>query len=130
MSKKKSSPKGKKAEMLDNDMINEPVKKVATPAQQDTVDLKEFSKTAPMSFNKKNYRLLFLGLGINILGYILMIGGAAEELNEFDAGALFSHTRITLAPLLILAGFVIMGYAVMKKNKGGAEADTEVEAAK
>lgn len=122
MSKKKSSPKGKKADMLDIDMINESVKKAATPAQLDTVDLKEFSKTASFSFNKKNYRLLFLGLGVNILGYILMIGGAAEELNEFDAGALFSHTRITLAPLLILVGFVIIGYAVMRKTKVEEEA--------
>lgn len=125
MSKKKSSPKGKKAEMLDNEMIEKPVKKVASPAQQEKVNLKEFSKTAPIAFSKVNYRLLFLGLGINILGYILMIGGAAEELDQFDAGALFSHTRITLAPLLIVAGFVVIAYSIMRKPKG----DSETEAA-
>ncbi len=124
MSKKKSSPQGSKADMLDNDMINEPVKKVATPAQQETVDLKEYRKTAPLSFSLLNYRLLFIGLGINILGYILMIGGAAEELNDFDAGALFSHTRITLAPLLIVAGFVVIAYAIMRKPKGKAETES------
>ncbi len=121
MSNKKASPKGKKAEMLDNDMINVPVEKVVTPAQQDTVDLKEFRKTASLSFSKKNYKLLFIGLGINILGYILMIGGAATELDQFDAATLFSNTRITLAPLLIVAGFVIMAYAIMRKPKGDAE---------
>lgn len=126
MSKKKSSPKGKKAEMLDNEMIQEPVKKVVTPAQQDTVDLNEFRKTAPLSFSKANYKLLFIGLGINILGYILMIGGAAQELDQFDASALFSHTRITLAPFLIVAGFVVIAYSIMKKPK--AEPETEIEA--
>lgn len=117
MSTKQSSPKGKKAEMLDNDMIEVPVEKVAASAQQQTVDLKEYRKSAPLSFSKRNYRLLFLGLGINILGYILMIGGAAEQLDEFDAGALFSHTRITLAPLLIVTGFVVIAYAIMRKPK-------------
>ena len=89
------------------------------------MNLKEFSKTAPIAFSKVNYRLLFLGLGINILGYILMIGGAAEELDQFDAGALFSHTRITLAPLLIVAGFVVIAYSIMRKPTG----DSETEAA-
>lgn len=110
--------------MLDNDMITKPVvEKVMTPAQLDTVDLKEYRKSAPLSFSKKNYRLLFIGLGINILGYILMIGGAATELDQFDADALFSDMRITVAPLLIVAGFVVMAYAIMRKPKG--EADTE-----
>ena len=126
MSKKKSSPKGKKAEMLDNEMIQQPVEKVVAPAQQETVDLNEFRKSAPISFSKANYKLLFLGLGINILGYILMIGGAAQELDQFDADVLFSPVRITLSPLLIVAGFVLIAYAIMKKPKAEPEAETEV----
>ena len=122
MSKKKSNPKANKAEMLDNDMITPPVvEKVATNAQLDKVDLKEYRKSAPLSFSKKNYRLLFIGLGINILGYILMIGGAATELDQFDASALFSHTRITVAPVLIVAGFVVIAYAIMRKPKDETE---------
>jgi len=112
--------------MLDNEMIQKPVEKVVAPAQQETVDLNEFRKSAPISFSKTNYRLLFLGLGINILGYILMIGGAAQELDQFDADVLFSPVRITLSPLLIVAGFVIIAYAVMKKPKAQPEVETEV----
>jgi len=126
MSKKQSSPKGKKAEMLDNEMINKPVEEVIATTQEETVDLNEFRKTAPLSFSKANYKLLFLGLGINILGYILMIGGAATELDQFDADALFSPVRITISPLLIVAGFVIMAYAIMKKPKAQSETETEV----
>lgn len=124
MSKKTSSPEGKKAEMLDNDMIEQPVNKVAAAAHKETVDLNEFRKTAPLSFSKVNYRLLFIGLGINILGYILMIGGATEDPNQFDAGELFSHTRITLAPLLIVAGFVVIAYSIMRKPKSGGETES------
>ncbi len=121
MSKKHSSPKTKKSEMLDNDMIEVPVDKVASSAPQQKVNLKEFGKTAPFSFSSKNYRLLLIGLGINILGYILMIGGAAEDLNDFDKEALFSDTRITFAPLLIVAGFVVIAYAIMRKPKSDTE---------
>lgn len=123
MSKKTSSPKGKKAEMLDNDMIEQPENKAAA-AHKETVDLNEFRKTAPLSFSKLNYRLLFIGLGINILGYILMIGGATEDPNQFDGDALFSHTRITLAPLLIVAGFVVIAYSIMRKPKSGGETES------
>jgi len=125
MSNKKSSPKGKKAEMLDVELI-QPIEKVVTPAQKDTVNLKEFRQNSELSFPKANYRLLFIGLGINILGYILMIGGAATELDQFDAATLFSNTRITLAPLFIVSGFVVIAYAIMRKPKTeAAEAESE-----
>lgn len=81
------------------------------------VSLKEYSKGAPFSFNAKNYRLLLIGLAINILGFVLMIGGGTDDPNKFDAGELFSHTRITIAPMLIVAGYVVIMFAIMKKPK-------------
>ncbi len=81
------------------------------------VSLKDWSKGAPFSFNAKNYRLLLIGLAINILGFILMIGGATDDPAKFDGDALFSHTRITIAPMLIVAGYVVIMYAIMKKPK-------------
>ena len=68
-------------------------------------------------FNPENYKLLFIGLAINILGYILMIGGGAESLNEFNADELFSTTRITVAPILIILGYGIILFSIMKKSK-------------
>ena len=68
-------------------------------------------------FHSSNYRLLFIGLAINVLGYILMIGGGADNPSEFDADSLFSHVRITLAHMLIVIGYAIMIYAIMKKPK-------------
>ena len=66
-------------------------------------------------FRKENYKFLIIGLAVNILGYILMIGGAAKDPNSFDASELFSEVRITVAPMLIVVGFVIILYAIMKK---------------
>lgn len=68
-------------------------------------------------FDPENYRLMFIGLAINVLGYILMIGGGADDPSQFDGDALFSHVRITLAPMLIVIGYGIMIYAIMKKPK-------------
>jgi hypothetical protein len=58
-----------------------------------------------------------IGLAINILGFLLMIGGAAQSPNEFNEAELFSSTRITLAPILIVAGYIVIMFAIMKKKK-------------
>lgn len=67
-------------------------------------------------FDPKNYKWLFIGLAINVLGYILMIGGGAETLNEFKEEELFSPIRITLSPMLIVAGYVIILFSIMKRQ--------------
>ena len=51
------------------------------------------------------------------LVFLLMIGGGADSPEKFDGDALFSHTRITLAPILILIGYGVILYAIMKPNK-------------
>ncbi|NRA12449.1 MAG: DUF3098 domain-containing protein [Crocinitomicaceae bacterium] len=81
------------------------------------VSLKEYNKTAPYAFSNKNYKLLLAGLGINVLGFILMIGGGADDPNEFHEDALFSTLRITIAPMFIVFGYAVIMYAIMKKPK-------------
>lgn len=66
---------------------------------------------------KSNVRIILIGLAINILGYILMAGGGSENPNKFDAKELFSETRITIAPILIVLGFAIITYGIMKKSR-------------
>ena len=68
-------------------------------------------------FNKENYKWLYIGIGINVLGFLLMIGGGADSPGEFDGDALFSHTRITVAPILILIGYGVILFSIMKPNK-------------
>ncbi len=58
-------------------------------------------------FSKKNYTLMLIGLGLIALGNILMIG------NE----DIYSFTKITLAPILIMAGFLVEIYAIMFRAK-------------
>ena len=70
-------------------------------------------------FDPANYKWLYIGLAINILGFLLMIGGGSDDPNVFKADELFSSVRITIAPMLIVAGYVVIFYAIMKRNKKG-----------
>jgi hypothetical protein len=75
-------------------------------------------------FQKENYKILLIGLAINIVGFILMIGGATEDPNVFSEDELFSSTRITVSPMLILLGYIVILYAIMKKPKSTEENNT------
>ena len=68
------------------------------------------------ALGKQNYILLAIGFGIIIIGFLLMIGGGSDDPNVFNK-EIFSFRRITLAPLVILAGFAFEIYAIMKKPK-------------
>jgi hypothetical protein len=68
-------------------------------------------------FSREKYIYLLVGVALNIIGFILMIGGAAENPNEFNADELFSHTRITVAPILVVVGYAVIIYGIMKKSK-------------
>ena len=67
-----------------------------------------------MPFNRDNYKWVLIGLAVLLLGFILMIGGGSDNPDVFNEG-MFNFRRITLAPILILAGFGIEFYAIMKK---------------
>lgn len=67
-------------------------------------------------FGHENYKLLLVGLGLLLLGYLFMIGGASDSPNEFSY-EIFSFRRLTLAPILVIAGFVVEVFAIMKKSE-------------
>ena len=69
------------------------------------------------ALGKENYILLAIGLGIIILGFLLMIGGKTTDPTVFNEEEIFSFRRVTLAPMVVLAGFIFEIYAIMKKPK-------------
>jgi hypothetical protein len=73
-------------------------------------------KTGEFAFGKENYRLLFIGLAFIVVGFILMIGGGSKDPKVFNP-AIFNFQHITLAPILVLTGYVIEIFAIMKKPK-------------
>lgn len=70
---------------------------------------------------RENYKYLLIGFIIIIIGFMLMIGGRSEDPNVFNGDEIFSFRRITLAPIVVLAGFVFEIWAIMRKPAGSEE---------
>lgn len=69
------------------------------------------------AFGKENYILLLVGLAFIVIGFILMSGGGSDDPNVFNGDELFSFRRITLAPIVVITGFIIEIVAIMRKPK-------------
>jgi hypothetical protein len=63
-------------------------------------------------FTRKNYIVLLSGIFLLVIGYLLMIGGGSDDPNVFNP-SIFDFQRITLAPMVCLAGFVTILFAIM-----------------
>lgn len=77
---------------------------------------KEIKKQSKFLFEKENYKIMFVGLVLIALGFILMAGGGSDDPNKFNE-AIYNFRRIRLAPTLILIGIGIEIYAILKKPK-------------
>ncbi len=71
---------------------------------------------APL-FGKESYRLMLIGIILVGLGLFLMAGGKSKDPNVFNANEVYSFTRITIAPILILGGLALEIFAIFKKPK-------------
>ena len=72
---------------------------------------------AGFALGKENLKLMLIGLAIIILGFVLMTGGKTTDPNVFNKDVIFSFRRITLAPVVVVFGFLFEIYAIMKKPK-------------
>lgn len=68
------------------------------------------------ALGRENYKLMAIGFVIIVIGFLLMLGGKTKDPNEFSYD-IFSFRRITLAPIVVLAGFIFEIWAIMKKPK-------------
>ncbi len=67
-------------------------------------------------FDKVNYKILLIGIVVIALGFILMSGGGSDDPKVFD-DAIFNFRRIRLAPTVVLIGFGITIYSILKTPK-------------
>jgi hypothetical protein len=66
-------------------------------------------------FNKQTYLYIGIGCALIALGLVLMLGGGMEDPNVWDESVIYSPRRLTLAPIVILAGLGMQIYAIFKK---------------
>lgn len=78
--------------------------------------MKEDTNKQEFLFGATNYKILIIGLVVIALGFILMSGGANENPNVFNE-EVYNFRRIRLAPTVVLIGFGITIYSILKKSK-------------
>ena len=76
--------------------------------------------TTPL-FGRENYTWMLIGIVLVALGLFLMAGGKSKDPNVFNPNEVYSFTRITIAPILILAGLGIEIFAIFRKSKSNDE---------
>ncbi len=69
-------------------------------------------KAMPLTMH--NYVLMIVGAVVIVLGFVLMAGGTVATPEEFSYD-IFSWRRITLAPILVIAGFAFEIFAILKR---------------
>ncbi len=67
-------------------------------------------------FGKSNYIWMLVGAALIIAGMLLMSGGKSADPNVFNENEVYSFRRITLAPIVMIAGFLVEIYALFKKS--------------
>jgi hypothetical protein len=80
---------------------------MANPEKKDSPDF---------PLGRQNYMMLLAGFGVIIIGFALMAGGKSDDPNVFNP-EVFSFRRITLAPIVVMIGFISIIYAILKKPR-------------
>ena len=73
------------------------------------------AKEQTFLFDKENYMWMIGGVVLILVGFLLMSGGKSANPHEFHYEEIYSFRRITLAPIVVLLGFAVEVFAIMKK---------------
>ena len=96
------------------------IKKATPTAPRAKATTAKSYSNAPL-FGKENYRWMLIGIVLVALGLILMAGGKSKDPNVFNPDEVYSFRRITLAPILIIGGFVVEIFAIFRKDKASGQ---------
>ena len=77
---------------------------------------KEIKPVNDFAFGRENYMWMLIGIACIFLGFVLMSGGGSKDPKIFNPD-IFSFRRITLAPIVVLIGFIIEIFAILKKTR-------------
>ena len=88
-----------------------------TPTYSSSANKEKKVVPLPTLFTKDNYLWMIIGGVIIALGLFLMSGGKNQNPAVFDTNVVYSFTRITVAPILIVGGLIVEIFAIFKKQK-------------
>ncbi|HEY4798857.1 MAG TPA: DUF3098 domain-containing protein [Bacteroidia bacterium] len=87
--------------------------KTKAPAPKSAPALQEKSTFA---FGKENYKMMLIGSAIVLAGMLLMISAPSADPNKMS-DEIFDFRRLTLAPIVIVAGYIVVLFSIIKKTK-------------
>lgn len=87
--------------------------KVATSQKQESGS-RSVSSNSSLTYGKEQIKWMLIGIGFIVLGMILMSGGGMPSPEVWDESLIYSHRRLTLAPIAILIGLGLQIYAIFK----------------
>ena len=92
-------------------------KQVQTKAPQKPASQKANQPQLPFIFDSTNYYIMIAGVLTILLGFWLMSGGATSDPAIFPKEEIYSIRRIVIAPIVVMIGFAIEIYAILKRPK-------------
>jgi predicted cobalt transporter CbtA len=116
-------------------MAKQPQRRPATPQPKRPAPAAPVRKKEPREslfsagrnefiFDRDNFIIMGVGLALVLLGLLTMAGGAMPDPETWDPNIIYSFRRITLAPILMVAGFVVVTVGIFKKAKTNHSADS------
>lgn len=76
------------------------------------------------AFGKSNFIWIGVSVLLIIIGFALMSGGGSKDGISFNP-EIFSKQRIVIAPIVTMAGFILMVFGILKGDKKTAERKEE-----
>ena len=77
----------------------------------------QLSNEDKMPFVRRNYLYVHIGCVVVLAGFLLMMGGGSDDPNVFNE-SVFGFRQITLAPIVVVAGFSFVIYAILYRPRG------------
>ncbi len=82
------------------------------------------SRRAPLfelGFTKATWYIGALAILLIVVGYVLMLGGASDNPAEFHPEEVYHWRRITLAPIIVLTGYLLVIVAILIRKREQAQ---------
>jgi len=81
--------------------------------------------SSELIFGRQNFIFMGIGLALVLVGLAVMSGGAMPDPNKWEPERIYSPLRITVAPILMVAGFVMVAVGIFKRKPEAVSTESE-----